>query len=509
MTVSGVLRFHVAAALVCAVASVGAATTLSAQGGKKSDKGGPKGCTVADDNSAEALSGRLFLSRATDPKTPADEKAKDLRQAVGTLGGKYDHNKEFGRDYLLGEALVLIAADPNTPTVGPRSSFGFKDDPSGQVDVLATADTILTALQTAKPECAQEVSAIRQQAYVPTVNSAIQALNAGQVDSANALAQRALSIYKESPYVYNVLGGVAVRKSDYAIAQQNYRQVIDRSGADTNYAKLKTLAMYNLAVVSSNLASAATGQDKKAKGDTAVAMWKAYVQANPSDPNGQAGLTNALQTSGDSASANQLASDMVANPSKYTDVQLFQAAVANAKANRESDAVKLFEAGLKVNPYYNEALYYTANSYFNHNQQDKLMPTVRRLVDVDPNNAENYRLLAGAYQLRSKGETDPKAKKADQDSLVTALTKWKHATAQVTITKVVHDGDKMEVAGKVENLSTAPKTYALKVQFMDASGKVLATQDVPPLAVSPQASQPFDVTVTQPGVIAYKYAPLD
>ena len=114
--------------------------------------------------------------------------------------------------------------------------------------------------------------------------------------------------------------------------------------------------------------------------------------------------------------------------------------------------------------------------------------------------------------MRSKSDADPKVKKEDQDSIDQPTTRRDQAsstTAQVTITKVVHGGDKMEVSGKVENLSTAAKTYALKVQFMDASGKVLATQDVPPLAVSPHASQPFDVMVTQPGVIAYKYAPLD
>ncbi len=61
-------------------------------------------------------------------------------------------------------------------------------------------------------------------------------------------------IYKKSPYVYNVLAGVAVKKTDYATAQQEYRQVIAVAGNDTLYKKLKTGAMYNLAVVSTSLA---------------------------------------------------------------------------------------------------------------------------------------------------------------------------------------------------------------------------------------------------------------
>jgi tetratricopeptide (TPR) repeat protein len=322
------------------------------------------------------------------------------------------------------------------------------------------------------------------------------------------MAQRALTIYKKSPFVYNVLAGVAVKKADYATAQQQYRQVIAVAGNDTLYKKLKTGAMYNLAVVTTSLADAASGPDKKAKSDSAVQLWKDYVAANPSDPNGQAGLTNALQSSGDSAAAGQLFSDMTSNPQKYTDIQLFQSAVAAAKANRQSDALKLFEAGLQKNPFYNQALVYVSNEYFNANQIDKLFPAVRRLVDVDPADSDNYRLLAGAYQIRAKAETGA-AQKADRDSLVAALTKWKHPTSQVSVSRVLHDGDKMQISGKISNLTTAQKTYNLKFQFLDVSGKVIGSQDVPPLTVAPAGSQPFDISATVPGVIAYKYLPIE
>ena len=249
MTAFALNRVRTAIALLGAAATLGVASTLSAQGGKKNDKNAAKTCQAADDNGAESMSGRLFLSRATDPKVTAPDKTKFLKQAVGAMGAKYDRNKEYGRDYLLGEALVLFATDSSMSTVGPRSAFGFKEDPNTQIDVLATADTILTALQTTHPECTAEAAAIRQQAYVPLVNGAIAALNAGNTDSASALATRALSIYKESPYVYNVLAGVAVKKSDLPVAEKNYRTVIEKAGNDTLYTKLKTLAMYNLAVV--------------------------------------------------------------------------------------------------------------------------------------------------------------------------------------------------------------------------------------------------------------------
>ena len=152
MTAFGLSRFRTAFILLCAATSVVTAPVLSAQ--KKGDKNGAPACTIDNDNGAEAMSGRLFLSRVTDPKTTAADRAKELRQAVGTLGGKYDRTKDVGRDYLLGEALVLFASEPGTPLVGPRSSYGFKDDPSGTIDVLASADTVLTVIETTHPECA-------------------------------------------------------------------------------------------------------------------------------------------------------------------------------------------------------------------------------------------------------------------------------------------------------------------------------------------------------------------
>ena len=120
MTAFGLSRFRTAFILLSAGTSVVAAPVLSAQ--KKGDKNAPAACQIDNDNGAESMSGRLFLSRVTDPKTPAADKAKELRQAVGTLGGKYDRNKEAGRDYLLGEALVLFTAEPGTSLTSARAA---------------------------------------------------------------------------------------------------------------------------------------------------------------------------------------------------------------------------------------------------------------------------------------------------------------------------------------------------------------------------------------------------
>ena len=57
--------------------------------------------------------------------------------------------------------------------------------------------------------------------------------------------------------------------------------------------------------------------------------------------------------------------------------------------------------------------------------------------------------------------------------------------------------------------ATGAKTYTLKVDFLDNTGKTVATQEATVGAVDPKGSKPFRITVEQEGVAAFKYAPVD
>jgi tetratricopeptide (TPR) repeat protein len=498
-------RFRTLITLGWAAATLGVASTAHAQKGKQNK------CDVGDDNSSESMGGRLFLSRVTDPKLK-DQAQKDslLRQAVGSLTStKMNEQKDFGRDYLLAEALVLEAADTSTNPVGSRGSFGFKQDSTSQIDILATADTLLTTLATKKPDCADLADNMRLQAYVPLTNAALSDINAHSYDRADTLAHRAVTIYNKSPYVYNALGSVAITKKDYGGAKDNFDKVVALSATDTSYRKLKAVAMYNLAVISSTIADTTKGPGHQAAADSAVASWKAYAATNPSDPNAQAGLTHALQASGDTAQAKALYSDMLQNPQKYTEMQLFQSAISAAQAKDEVTAVKLFQDGMKTNPYFREALYYVANSEFNNGQIDSLMPTVRRLVSVDPNNPDDYRLLAGAYQLRARDATDPKIKRAMQDSTLQALKKFQQPRVGLTVTNFANDGQHMTIAGRIQNFTDSAQTVTPKFSFLDASGNVVGSKDGSPLTVPAKQAGTFALSADVKGAVAYKYAPLD
>ena len=155
-----------------------------------------------------------------------------------------------------------------------------------------------------------------------------------------------------------------------------------------------------------------------------------------------------------------------------------------------------------------DALAYVAGEYAQAGKVDSLFPLARRLLDIDPSNPDSYQLMAYAYQLKAHNDKVPAVKKADQDTLLSYFSKYQNAPVKLSVTKFGHDGDKVAIAGTVENKTDAPKTWPIKFEFLDNTGKVIATQDVPPLTIDPKGTKSFSLSVEQPGIVAYKYEPL-
>jgi hypothetical protein len=79
---------------------------------------------------------------------------------------------------------------------------------------------------------------------------------------------------------------------------------------------------------------------------------------------------------------------------------------------------------------------------------------------------------------------------------------------RVSFNQFMHNGAKHTLAGTVQNKGTAPGTYTLKFEFLDKTGSVVATQSATVGPVEPNQSKDFTVSVTQTGIVAYRYAPI-
>lgn len=439
-----------------------------------------------------------------------EEKKKQLTKAVSllTTNGQAMQN-QVGRNWLLGRALVTFASLPDMPAVVAKSAIGYAGNPQEQIDLVLAADSAFDVVEATMPQCESETEQYRRMPYVGLVNQAVNLYNAKQVDSAVTLAQRALVIYPKSPVAWNVIGNAMQSRNDIPGAVDAFRKMLAAIGTDTVYADDKKQVMLNIAQLLAAAGESAEGAKKAEFAKEAADAYQAYLKEYPGDAGAQSGLARVQLMAGDSASANKIYADMLAAPDRYTDMQLLEAGVNAARAERGKEAAQLFEAGLRKNPYYRDGLFNLAVTYLTTDQYDKMPPVLERLISVDPNNPENYRVFVNYYQEKLKAEKATAQKKLLSDSVLKYYKLFSEPTVKVTFNLFSHDGAKHTLAGTVENLSAEARPYTLKVDFLDTTGNVVASQEATVAAVDPKTSKPFRITVEKDGVAAFRYAPID
>ena len=491
-------------ALLSAMLAAGASSGAAAQQGK---------CDINDGSPYQLNSAKIYLDKVRGGKL--DEQPQHLRDAVRVLTDNGDKiSNQIGRNYLLGQTYAQWMQQKAIPSISPmtpvvkRSTIGLTTDPDQTIDLVAAMDTAFEAVVAANPACAATVHPYRQNVYVPLVNASVTLLDSNKVDSAAALAREALLALPNGPHAYNVLASVAQRKNDVPTAIEMNKKLIAATENDTSFKKVREVAMYNLGVLVIGQAEAATGAERKARASEAAQMFRDYLKQSPDDGNAKSALARSLALAGDTSAVASIYSDMTQNPAKFSDVQLFEAGVGAARAGRQEEAAQLFNAGLAKNPYYRDALFNLATTYFTLKQYDKMLPVVQRLVAVDPSNPDDWRLMAGAYQGLSHEQTDAKLKKAQTDSLLKYIVKSDSLPVRVAFSAFGHQGATAMLDGSVENRSASTKTYTLDFDFLDATGNVIAKKSVTVGPVAPKATAPFQVQVVQSGIVAYRYAAL-
>ena len=473
---------------------------------------GAQECKINESSPYQINSAKIYLNKARSGKEV--EKPNHLRSAIRVLTEKPESmaKNEIGRQYMLGQALFLWSERPEVGIrVTKRSDLGFATNGDQQVDIVSALDTALTAVETAMPQCAAETTKLRRNVFAKLFNPAVGLAKENQLDSAFALTNRSLLIYRESPSAYTLLADIATKRHDSKGAIAAFTRAAELAAKDTSATaqQIRKQSLFNAAILTLQGAEAMDeGTARNAELGQARSMLEAYLTVVPDDANAKQALARAASLAGDKTAVANIYGDMIANPSKYSDIQLFEAGTGAARANQPAEAAQLLEAGLSQNPYYRDALFNLANVYFSSESADKMLPIARRLVEVDPGNPDNWRLLAGAYQLQNRKATSAAAKKATTDSLIRYLERSDKLPVRVAISGFRHQGAKHTLTGSIENLGAAAATYALKVEFLDKSGAVVATQTESVGPVAAKARAEFSVSVEQPGIVAFRYAPL-
>ncbi|HEX6629369.1 MAG TPA: tetratricopeptide repeat protein [Gemmatimonadaceae bacterium] len=435
---------------------------------------------------------------------------RDLQDALRLVDNGNDN--PTARAYLRGEAYVIYLMQPNTPAVVQRSALGLTNNPTGTIDLYAAADSAFTIVETAAPECATVVSQWRQQKpWLNTLNGAINALNANQLDSAEALAKRSLLLDRKAPYAYSVLGSIAKSRQNWSAANEYWQQALKAAGTDTTYADVRTKTMYEIAAAAADKAEAASGAAKRTAAKDAIKAWQDYIAASNNDLLLADAIDQASRmyyTAGDSASLPTLYAPILTAPTKYGELSLVHAGVIATRSGHVKDAEKLFESALAQNPYSRDAVNNLAATYIQNNQYAKAFPLIDKLIAMDPNNPDNPLLYAFAYQGLYKGTKDKKLQKIYTDSLVYFNNKSENAPVKVVVTEFSRRADATVLAGTIENRSTTAKSYTLSIDLIDKNGAVISTETASVGPVAPKSTGTFRINSAKGGAVGYRYKPL-
>ena len=486
-----------------------------------------------DQNKPGSLATAVFQITRVQASTDTAAKHKTLREAVRKVSDDAGAAKSnpLGTAYTLGQAWAILAQDVQLANNATRGAVGLGGNAGESVDLLRLVDSTLTVVEQGKPGCAENVSQLRQFAWLNTMNAALGALNAQQVDSAAKLAERSTMVYKGSALPYYVLSVAAQQKGDTQRAQQYWPRIVELTANDTTQTgrELRSNAMFNLAATASQGVEELQGDAQKTKARSAATAMKQFLDAYPQHPDAprmQASYARMVTLSGDSSAVAAVYADQLSNPTKYNDLALTQAGVIASQAGRQDDAAKLFAAALEQNRFQRDALNNLAATYMQQKKYEPMLPIAQRLLAIDPANPDNYLFVAIAYQGLANATKAPAQKKAYTDSLIKWNRQSEAQAVKVTFSEFTRSDSRAVLGLNVENLAkkaaaparparpaagaaaaatTGPKTYTVNVEFLDKDGTVVDTQQASVGPVAGGETKQARLESAKGGIVAFRY----
>lgn len=458
-------------------------------------------------------SGVLYLTHATDTRFE-DQRQKDLRDANRVLTQAITANgqdKNPAAWYYLGRYYIL------------------QQDMTG-------ADTAFSRALALKPDCQEDVDGWRRVMWVPMLNAGIAAWQANNTDSAIKAFRAANAINQVDPQGFKYMASLMYQAGQQDSAIIYFRRTAEIASKDPKYAQDRKDALYNLGRI----------QHSMQRYPDAEATYREYLTIYPNDAEILASLGSVFMQTGKRDSAFSIYRQIIARADSVGALPLFRAGVeifqgappepdtaaaattcrTEARAVRPAltvarirvrcdsvktrmmvdhnnvarDAYRLssqaFEAGVRLNPFYRDALFNLVNTYLVLNDSAKMLPVAQKLVTVDPMNRQSLRLLAFSHQRMGNVDSTLAYLRMADSTLV----------ADVSITQFEPDSAGVQLKGVVQNLRpAATPPLQLEFQFLNTKGDVVVTQTVDIATIAPQQNQAFEVRATGPGIAAWRY----
>jgi tetratricopeptide (TPR) repeat protein len=526
-------------ALVAAIVATGVQTAAAQQACEIDENSGGLGMPV------------FALMAAQQQGIAQADQSKKLAEAIGRMfpgdpkREEQDNAKNpIGRAFVLGKVYMTYLSQPDMPVVTTRGKLGYKTNPEAPVDLSVSIDSAFKVVEEKAPQCVSLIGQWRQQAgWVKLVQQAMDLANQNKIDSAEAVANQALRISPTAPYSRLVLGNVAAQRLKNMEAIQHYKAALAEAEKDTIFAEVRRTILYTLGTFANDAGQVDTvPANKKAFFTEALDAFNTLAK----DPGRQyadvaaQGRTAVLRAMGDTAAIKLACQPQVANPAGAKFVELIQCGVTLAEINDNVNSTKLFEAAAAQNPYHRDALYNLARQQMVTGDYQKAIATTDKLVAIDPSNPDNLKLYVFAYGTirkqylatadsigkavnalpRTQANTAKRTQLTNEairlDSLqrvtVAKQVDWNNKAdsmpVQVLFAEFTPGAEKATLGGEIRNRSDSEKTYTLNVEFLDKSGAVVGTGTATVDKVAARSTGRFNITATAPGIVAFRYKPI-
>lgn len=295
-----------------------------------------------------------YAARRDDPQP----KEKRYARAIATLEDELTEPDPLPRAFLLAGTSYL----------------GLRD--------YAGADSMFATLESLEPACADLVNELRFNAWVPLYNMGINSLRAGDQDAALEAFLQANVIYSDSRSLTNA-ANIYQQQGDNAKAMEMYGTVLE-SGGEPDMVRAASINMAELLRTD--------GRDEEA-----LAIYSDYADANPDDVLGLLNYAVALMAAGDQESAEQLFTQLLVRDD-LSFRQWSQVGIGLYRAQDFVQAAVAFERAHEMNPLNKETMENLANTYYQAERYEELIPVAGELVERYPFESVNYNLLANAHR---------------------------------------------------------------------------------------------------------------
>ncbi|MEX2527396.1 MAG: tetratricopeptide repeat protein [Gemmatimonadota bacterium] len=419
-----------------------ASLTLVA-GGCASTGGGPgAGDPDAPQETELSRNATLFLSQA---QLTGDEAEQNNRyqQALEAAQAGIAADSAHALSYLLaGQALIGL----------------------GQT---AEADDFLTEAVALYDGYAQEVEAIREEAWIEAYNEGVDALGTGDEQAAQVSFERGHEIYQERPEAMIQLGTMYVSSGEHDLAIERFGQAVDviLEKAEEQDEETRAFWMENLEPVAFNRAQLLAQQGRYNEAETA---YRNFLERDPDNIGAISNLAVVLVNKGDSAGAEQIYSELMSRPG-MTAEDFFVTGIGLFQVESFEQAARAFGEAHRLNPQSRDAIYNYAQTLYLAEDFESLVEIEDALLTADAFNENAYRLVAQSH-----------LQTGDQQTAVQFLERMQALPFDLSQTQLQPmAGGGARISGMVTTLSGEPGSqFRIRFTFMDPAGTDLGSTEV-------------------------------